>query len=72
MAYKIIKTLNRNERENVQLNVVGKQTWIEHYKQLWYKEEEQEELWLYTYTEVDSLAVEKLLEALRKTGKHRA
>ena len=49
----------------MQLNVAGKQTWIEHYKQLWYKEEEKEDVGLYN-TEVDSLTMEELLKALRK------
>lgn len=34
-TYKIIKHLNRTERDTAQLNIIEKEEWKKHYKQLW-------------------------------------
>ena len=35
VAYKLIKHLNQEKRETVYLNLIAKDNWIEHYKELW-------------------------------------
>ena len=74
LAYKVIKTLKRDERENVQINAVDEKTWIKHYKDLWYKEEEEEEEINQTrlINEVDSLTLEELLEEIKKSKNRKA
>jgi hypothetical protein len=34
-AYKIIKNLNRTEKDNSQLNPVNEHTWLDYYQKLW-------------------------------------
>lgn len=72
LAYKVIKTLNKNERENIQINAIDKQSWIEHYKKLWYNEEESGATDNYACKEVDSLTIEELLEALKRSKNRKA
>jgi len=37
-AYKIIKNLNRTEKDNLQLNPITEQTWLDYYQKLWTKQ----------------------------------
>jgi len=37
-AYKIIKNLNRNEKDNLQLNPIVEHTWLDYYQKLWTKQ----------------------------------
>jgi len=36
-AYKIIKNLNRNAKDNLQLNPIADNTWLDYYQKLWTK-----------------------------------
>ena len=36
-AYKIIKNLNRTEKDNLQLNPIPERTWLDYYRKLWTK-----------------------------------
>ena len=36
VAYKYMKHLNRNERETLHINLIAKDKWTEHYRELWY------------------------------------
>jgi len=35
MAYKVLKHLNRINKDNIEINKVEDQKWIEHYRSLW-------------------------------------
>jgi len=37
-AYKIIKNLNRTEKDNLQLNPIKEHTWLDYYQKLWTKQ----------------------------------
>jgi len=37
-AYKIIRNLNRNEKDNLQLNPIVEHTWLDYYRKLWTKQ----------------------------------
>ena len=37
-AYKIIRNLNRTERDNLQLNPLVEHTWLDYYQKLWTKQ----------------------------------
>ena len=34
-AYKIIRNLNRTEKDNLQLNPIPEHTWLDYYQKLW-------------------------------------
>jgi hypothetical protein len=34
-AYKIIRNLNRTQKDNSQLNPITEHTWLDYYKKLW-------------------------------------
>lgn len=42
MAYKLMKYMNKEEREMANINVIEEHKWKEHYKMLWYNEEMKE------------------------------
>ena len=35
MAYKVIKHLNRTNKDTIEINNIEDQKWVEHYKSLW-------------------------------------
>ena len=37
-AYKIIRNLNRTDKDNLQLNPITEHTWLDYYQQLWNKQ----------------------------------
>lgn len=73
-AYKIIKHLNKTEKDTAGINVIQENQWIEHYKNLWtnkdeiYDEEENEK----EKQEVDPLTLEELQGVLRKAKNRKA
>jgi hypothetical protein len=36
MAYKVLKHLNRTNKDNIEINNIEDQKWIKHYTNLWY------------------------------------
>jgi hypothetical protein len=36
MAYKVLKHLNRTNKDTIEINNIEDQKWIKHYKNLWY------------------------------------
>jgi hypothetical protein len=40
-AYKVIKHLNKSEKDIVWINEKEENKWIEHYKELWFQKEEE-------------------------------
>jgi hypothetical protein len=38
-AYKVIKHLNKSEKDTVRINVIEENKWIKHYKELWFQKE---------------------------------
>ena len=43
MAYKVLKHLNRTNKNNIEINNIEDQKWINHYKNLWYTNSPQNE-----------------------------
>jgi hypothetical protein len=37
-SYKIIRNLNRTEKDNLQFNPITEHTWLDYYQNLWTKE----------------------------------
>lgn len=71
LAFKVMRSLNKNVRENVQINIIEKDRWIKHYKDLWY-EEQSETVKIQANADVDNLSIEELQEALKKSKNRKA
>ena len=72
IAYKVMKTINNSEKEQLRINVIKVDDWIDYYKNLWYDEgiiqEDQQEV--VDTRGLDDLTLDELNEALR-TSKNR-
>jgi hypothetical protein len=70
-AYKILKELQKTEKDKIQLNPIREKQWIRYYKELWATEENNEyNVNCMTDENIDSITIEELNEAL-KTSKIR-
>ncbi|KAJ4436804.1 hypothetical protein ANN_16936 [Periplaneta americana] len=64
-AYKILTHLCKKERDNLQLNLIPEETWLQYYQDLWTEKEETEEEILTQIDEnVDPITFDELLLAL--------
>lgn len=74
-AYKVIKQLNKTEKDVARLNIIGKDRWIKHYKELWLEETESETDINNEKTEmqeIDGITFEELKEAIEHTKNRKA
>lgn len=64
-AYKILSHLCKKERDNLQLNLIPEETWLQYYQDLWTEKEETEEEILTQIDEnVDPITFDELIIAL--------
>jgi hypothetical protein len=66
-AYKIINNLNRNEKDNLQLNPINEHTWLDYYQNLWTQKTKNntEENIHPTGNCVDLITMEELITTIR-------
>lgn len=75
LAYKMMKHFNTSEREIARLSVIGKDQWVEHYKNLWYhpiNTTETNKDANYYNNSVDSISLEELKIVLRSMKNRKA
>ncbi len=73
LAYKVIKSLNRSIKEDVNVKSIETDKWAEHYRSLWYDDKENSVVnHRETYPGVDDITWEELTIALKglKIEKH--
>jgi hypothetical protein len=65
-ANKILKELQKTEKDKIQLNPITEKQWIRYYKELWTTEENNEyNVNCMTDENIDSITIEELNEALK-------
>lgn len=69
IAFKLMKHLNREERDTVNLNIIPISDWIKHYKELWYNPEIAEIADKVQLLGVDYIELIELKRALKKNEK---
>ncbi|XP_039280839.1 uncharacterized protein LOC111056792 [Nilaparvata lugens] len=76
VAYKLIKHLNSDVKEMAKIENIGKEEWIQHYKDLWYKSDvpfmEKAQQLQRKIDGIDLIGIEELEEALRQTKNRKA
>src|SRR5215468_5463119 len=77
MAYKVLKHLNRTNKDIIEINNIEDQKWINHYKDLWctnslQNDNDEPETTSATSTRIDEISDEELEQSLKsmKTKKH--
>ena len=72
IAWKILKHMNKSEKDTAKLNIISEQLWLEHYRRLWNHENKQTDD-RYNYDEDltsydgDLITIQELDDALLKT-----
>lgn len=73
IAYKIMRHLNTEEKDNAELNIIKEKGWLEHYRKLWYDPEiEEEDSTSYEVYNIDPLTMDEFEEALQKSKNRKA
>jgi hypothetical protein len=69
-AYKVIKHLNKSEKDTVRINVIEENKWIDHYNGLWFQKEEEEfleNIESETQQGIDWITIQELQDSLKET-----
>jgi hypothetical protein len=73
LAYKVMRYLNSNERDTAKLDIIQEKEWIEHYKNLWYDPQlEQETNEKYECYNFDLVTINELEKVLKKSKGRKA
>ncbi|NSM56166.1 RNA-directed DNA polymerase [Wolbachia endosymbiont of Atemnus politus] len=67
-TYKILKSLNRETKENADINIIKTDTWLDYYQKLWYDEDEHLTAFHYSSTiQTEHITMEELKDAINQT-----
>src|SRR5215469_5511145 len=77
MAYKVLKHLNRTNKDTIEINNIQDQKWINHYKDLWctnslQNDNDEPETTSATLTGIDEISDEELEQSLKSMKKRKA
>lgn len=75
IAFKIMKTLNKEEKDQIMINSIEEEKWIKHYQDLWFGEGKKEDdvLLEEENTEgLDDISLEELTDAFQTTRNRKA